>query len=93
MLDRGFYNMDCMEGMSQFPDGYFDLAVVDPPYGIGIGHKVGSLTHLIGGGRDYLEESITVGHAAKTDLAKKTFITRSTTAPRRTRGISRSCGA
>ena len=27
---------DCMEGMKTFPDGYFDLAVVDPPYGIGI---------------------------------------------------------
>ena len=26
--------MDCMEGMKQFPDKYFDLAVVDPPYGI-----------------------------------------------------------
>jgi site-specific DNA-methyltransferase (adenine-specific) len=26
------YNMDCMEGMAKFPDGYFDLAVVDPPY-------------------------------------------------------------
>lgn len=25
--------MDCMEGMKQFPDKYFDLAVVDPPYG------------------------------------------------------------
>ena len=29
------YNMDCMEGMKQFPDKYFDLAIVDPPYGIG----------------------------------------------------------
>ena len=29
------YNMDCMEGMRQFPDKYFDLAIVDPPYGIG----------------------------------------------------------
>lgn len=28
------YCMDCMEGMKQFPDKYFDLAVVDPPYGI-----------------------------------------------------------
>ena len=37
MLDFGFYNMDCMEGMSQFPDKYFDLAIVDPPYGIGVG--------------------------------------------------------
>ena len=26
---------DCMEGMKQYPDKYFDLAVVDPPYGIG----------------------------------------------------------
>ena len=33
MLDFGFYNMDCMEGMKQFPDKYFDLAIVDPPYG------------------------------------------------------------
>lgn len=32
MLDFGYYNMDCMEGMKNFPDGYFDLAVVDPPY-------------------------------------------------------------
>lgn len=29
------YNMDCMEGMKDFPDKYFDLAVVDPPYGGG----------------------------------------------------------
>lgn len=36
MLDFGFYNMDCMEGMKQFPDRYFDLAIVDPPYGIGV---------------------------------------------------------
>jgi len=28
------YNMDCMEGMRQFPDKYFELAIVDPPYGI-----------------------------------------------------------
>ncbi len=36
MLDFGFYNMDCMEGIAQFQDNYFDLAIVDPPYGIGI---------------------------------------------------------
>jgi site-specific DNA-methyltransferase (adenine-specific) len=28
------YNMDCMELMKKYPDKYFDLAVVDPPYGI-----------------------------------------------------------
>lgn len=27
------YLMDCIEGMKQFPDKIFDLAVVDPPYG------------------------------------------------------------
>ena len=27
--------MDCMKGMKEFPDKYFDLAIVDPPYGIG----------------------------------------------------------
>jgi site-specific DNA-methyltransferase (adenine-specific) len=25
---------DCMEVMREFPDGHFDLAIVDPPYGI-----------------------------------------------------------
>lgn len=28
------YNMDCMEGMKLFPDNHFQLAIVDPPYGI-----------------------------------------------------------
>ena len=32
MMDFGFCHMDCMDGMRQFPDKYFDIAVVDPPY-------------------------------------------------------------
>lgn len=28
-----------MEGMKQYPDKYFDLAIVDPPYGINIGKQ------------------------------------------------------
>ena len=28
--------MDCMEGMGHFPDKFFELAIVDPPYGINI---------------------------------------------------------
>lgn len=28
-------NIDCMIGMKDYPDKYFDLAIVDPPYGIG----------------------------------------------------------
>lgn len=31
-MDFGYYNMDCMDGMEQFPDKYFDLAIVDPSY-------------------------------------------------------------
>ncbi len=26
--------MDCVEAMKSYPDNYFDLAIVDPPYGI-----------------------------------------------------------
>lgn len=33
------YLMDCIEGMKQFPDKIFDLAVVDPPYGININNQ------------------------------------------------------
>jgi site-specific DNA-methyltransferase (adenine-specific) len=29
-------NEDCMAGMARYPDKYFDLAIVDPPYGIGM---------------------------------------------------------
>ena len=35
------YNADCMEIMKNYPDNYFDLAVVDPPYGIGDKFKGG----------------------------------------------------
>lgn len=37
-LDYGYYCMDCMEGMAQFPDKYFDVAIVDPQYGINAPH-------------------------------------------------------
>ena len=32
------YNMDCMEAMKAMPDKCWDLAVVDPPYGLDIGN-------------------------------------------------------
>ena len=34
MLD--LRNIDCMELMREYPDKHFDLAIVDPPYGIGV---------------------------------------------------------
>jgi site-specific DNA-methyltransferase (adenine-specific) len=30
------HNVDCLPFMKQFEDNHFDLAIVDPPYGIGI---------------------------------------------------------
>lgn len=36
------HNADCMDIMKDYPDNYFDLAVVDPPYGLNIA-KTGSL--------------------------------------------------
>jgi len=29
------FNTDCVEAMKAYPDNYFELAIVDPPYGIG----------------------------------------------------------
>lgn len=35
------YNIDCMEAMRKIPDKFFQLAITDPPYGIGIdGQKI-----------------------------------------------------
>ena len=39
------YHADCMDIMAQYPDKYFDLAIVDPPYGIG---EDGSKNHTRG---------------------------------------------
>ena len=30
----GLYHIDCMEYMKQMPDNAFELAIVDPPYGV-----------------------------------------------------------
>lgn len=47
-MKSGFYNMDCMEALKEFPDGFFDLAIVDPPYGINVAnHECGK---IVGGG-------------------------------------------
>lgn len=50
IMEPGLYNMDCMEAMKQFPDGFFDLAIVDPPYGGGYRQDDDTATSLRGGG-------------------------------------------
>lgn len=86
-MEPGFYNMDCMAAMKQFPDGFFDLAIVDPPYGINIAsHHCGK---VVGGGT---EDSVVnpVYRAAKSRVATRNFITPSPMTVRRTKGISQS---
>ena len=40
-----YYNIDCIEFMAKYPDKHFDLAIVDPPYGI---REDGSKNHTRG---------------------------------------------
>jgi site-specific DNA-methyltransferase (adenine-specific) len=47
------FNMDCMEGMKQYPDKYFDLAIVDPPYGIGESGKTNKSRSKLAKSKDY----------------------------------------
>ena len=41
-------NCDNMELMAKYPDNYFDLAIVDPPYGIERFKKGGSVVNKYG---------------------------------------------
>jgi site-specific DNA-methyltransferase (adenine-specific) len=34
------HHIDCMDFMRNIPDGYYELAIVDPPYGIGFDNKI-----------------------------------------------------
>ena len=39
-FDRiSFYNGDCMDLLKQTPDKYYDLCIVDPPYGLDADNK------------------------------------------------------
>lgn len=35
-MDSKVFNTDCLEAMKNYPDKYFELAIVDPPYGINV---------------------------------------------------------
>ena len=50
------YNMDCMEYMKSLPDNAFDLAIVDPPYGIDI-NSSGRLGHYGGKNKKWDSET------------------------------------
>ena len=89
MLSPGFYLMDCMEGMKQFPDGFFDLAIVDPPYGI----NVAGGNPMRGGASEQANLSAVkhkVYGASRRMLCKQNFIIPSRMTARLTKVISES---
>ena len=47
MIEQRAYLRDCMDAMAEFPDKFFDLAVVDPPYGIGMGKALKPSTFTV----------------------------------------------
>ncbi len=49
-------NIDCMEYMKTVPDKYFDLAIVDPPYGIGRSGQKLSICNNPKHNRKYFED-------------------------------------
>lgn len=45
------FNEDCLVGMKRYPDKYFDLAIVDPEYGLDIANRNGSIGQKKGQGK------------------------------------------
>jgi site-specific DNA-methyltransferase (adenine-specific) len=46
-------NIDCMEGMKKYPDKFFELAIVDPPYGIGESGQTNKTRSVLAKSKDY----------------------------------------
>ena len=66
-------NCDCMDLMQKFPDKHFDLAVVDPPYGIGI-NSSGRLGHYGGKGKKWDDNTPTDEYFAEVFRVSKNQI-------------------
>ena len=54
--DIRLYNGDCMEWMKRVPDKYYELAIVDPPYGINRGGQKLSICKNNKHNRKYFEQ-------------------------------------
>jgi site-specific DNA-methyltransferase (adenine-specific) len=48
-----YFNEDCMVGMARYPDKHFDLAIVDPPYGIGESGKTNKTRSKLAVAKNY----------------------------------------
>lgn len=58
------YNCDCLEYMRNVPDNYFDLAIADPPYGIGASKPSKKPSNI-------LQKNGSIMSASVTDFGKK----------------------
>lgn len=58
------YNCDCLEYMKSLPDNYFDLAIADPPYGIGASKPSKKPSNI-------LQKNGSIMSASVTDFGKK----------------------
>lgn len=47
------FNTDCIEGLKQYPDNHFELAIVDPPYGINESGQTNKTRGKIAKSKDY----------------------------------------
>ncbi len=57
------YNSDCLEAMRATPDGFYSLAIVDPPYAVNaadcsFGGQAGKLSNVVGNSKEYANASI-----------------------------------
>lgn len=66
-----YFNEDCMVGMARYPDKHFDLAIVDPPYGVGsITYMPRSRKVAFGGYMDTYEITVATMNANQRALNK-----------------------
>lgn len=66
------FNEDCMAGMARYPDKHFDLAVVDPPYGIENAFSASSRIRKYGQMKTVNEEKPQLGYFEELFRVSKT---------------------
>jgi site-specific DNA-methyltransferase (adenine-specific) len=68
-------NEDCMIMMARYPDRYFDLAIIDPPYGINIASagKIGNCNPFGGKGTSGGKKSFGGNHTRKQIVPSKDY--------------------
>ena len=67
------YNVDCMEAMRKLPDKAFDLAIVDPPYGIGNGGGKNSTRSKLAAAKNYRPFMATTKNRRRQNISMNSF--------------------